>query len=60
MSKENTNENEDKPMMVNVGVRVSQDIRVQLEAIAKKERRKLGEFVRIKLEDIVEEYTKAA
>ena len=60
MAEESTNDNTQKPIMVNVGVKVTPELKQQLEEMASNDRRKLGEFVRIKLEDFVREQTAAA
>lgn len=59
MAEESTNDNTQKPIMVNVGVKVTPELKQQLEEMAKNDRRKLGEFVRNKLEDFVREQTAA-
>lgn len=60
MAEESTNDNTQKPIMVNVGVKVTPELKQQLEEMAKNDRRKLGEFVRNRLEDFVKEKTAAA
>lgn len=58
--KTNKPDTTEKKLMVNIGVRVPAGVRQTLEEMASKDRRKLGELVRIKLEDIAKNYTEAA